>query len=217
MAQHMVNSVRTSPHVAAVHEVDMTAVVRHRAEHAAEFEQREGFKLTFTPYIVDAVVKALKKYPLINSSIEGTTIIRKKFINIGVAVASENGLIVPVVRNAEEKNFTGLARAVHDLVERTRARKLMPEDVQGGTFTISNYGVFGTLIGTPIINQPQIAVLGTGVIQKRVVAVEDAITIRSIAYFTMSFDHRAVDGLLGGMFLDQVVKNLQGIDPGMKV
>lgn len=217
MAQHMVNSVRTSPHVAAVHEVDMTAVVRHRADHAAEFEQREGFKLTFTPYIVDAVVKALKKYPLINSSIEGTTIIRKKFINIGVAVASENGLIVPVVRNAEEKNFTGLARAVHDLVERTRTRKLMPEDVQGGTFTISNYGVFGTLIGTPIINQPQIAVLGTGVIQKRVVAVDDAITIRSIAYFTMSFDHRAVDGLLGGMFLDQVVKNLQGIDPGMKV
>jgi 2-oxoglutarate dehydrogenase E2 component (dihydrolipoamide succinyltransferase) len=217
MAQHMLHSIQTSPHVAAVHEVDMSAVVRHRADHAAEFERREGFKLTFTPYIVDAVVKALKRYPMINSSVEGNTIVRKKIINIGVAVASENGLIVPVIKNAEEKNFTGLARAVHDLAERTRTRKLMPEDVQGGTFTISNYGVFGTLIGTPIINQPQIAILGTGVIQKRVVAVEDAITIRSMAYFTMSFDHRVVDGLLGGRFLDQIVQNLQGFDTALKI
>ncbi len=217
MAQHMVHSMQTSPHVAAVHEVDMTAVVRHRADHAEEFERREGFKLSFMPYIVDAVVQAIKKYPLINSSVEGTTIIRKKFINIGVAVASDNGLIVPVVKNAEEKTFVELARAVHDLAERTRTRKLMPDDVQSGTFTISNYGVFGTLIGTPIINQPQIAILGTGVIQKRVVAVGDAIAIRSTAFFTMSFDHRVVDGLLGGMFLDQVVKNLQGIDPALKI
>ena len=217
MAQHMVQSMQTSPHVAAVHEVDMTAVVRHRADHAEEFERREGFKLSFMPYIVDAVVQAIKKYPLINSSVEGTTIIRKKFINIGVAVASDNGLIVPVVKNAEEKTFVELARAVHDLAERTRTRKLMPDDVQSGTFTISNYGVFGTLIGTPIINQPQIAILGTGVIQKRVVAVGDAIAIRSTAFFTMSFDHRVVDGLLGGMFLDQVVKNLQGIDPASKI
>jgi 2-oxoglutarate dehydrogenase E2 component (dihydrolipoamide succinyltransferase) len=217
MAQHMLRSVQTSPHVAAIHEVDMSVVVQHRAAHAAGFEAREGFKLTFMPYIIDAVVRALKKYPMLNSSVEGTNIIRKKFINIGVAVASDNGLIVPVIRNAEEKNFTGLARAVHDLAERTRTRKLMPEDVQGGTFTISNYGVFGTLIGTPIINQPQIAILGTGVIQKRVVAVNDAIAIRSMAYFTMSFDHRVVDGLLGGMFLDQVVKNLQGFDPATKM
>lgn len=217
MAQHMVHSVQTSPHVAAVHEVDMTAVVRHRAEHAEVFERREGFKLTFMPYIVDAVVQAIKKYPMINSSVEGTTIVRKKSINIGIAVASDNGLIVPVVRYAGEQNITELARAVHDLAERTRTRKLMPEDVQGGTFTITNYGVFGTLIGTPIINQPQIAILGTGVIQKRVVAVDDSIAIRSMAYFTMSFDHRVVDGLLGGMFLDQVVKNLQGIDPTMEI
>lgn len=217
MAQHMVQSMQTSPHVAAVHEVDMTAVVRHRADHAVEFERREGFKLTFTPYIVDAVVQAIKKHPMINSSVEGSTIIRKKFINIGIAVASDNGLIVPVVKNAGEKNFVELARAVHDLAERTRTRKLMPEDVQGGTFTISNYGVFGTLIGTPIINQPQIAILGTGVIQKRVVAVDDSIAIRSMAFFTMSFDHRAVDGLLGGMFLDQVVRNLQGMDPALKI
>ena len=217
MAQHMLHSVQTSPHVAAIHEVDMSVVVQHRAAHAAAFEGREGFKLSFMPYIIDAVVQALKKYPMLNSSVEGTNIIRKKFINIGVAVASDNGLIVPVIKNAEEKNFTGLARAVHDLAERTRTRKLMPEDVQGGTFTISNYGVFGTLIGTPIINQPQIAILGTGVIQKRVVAVNDGITIRSMAYFTMSFDHRVVDGLLGGMFLDQVVRNLQGFDPATKI
>lgn len=210
MAQHMMQSVQTSPHVSAVHEVDMTAVVHHRDAHAEAFERREGFKLTFTPYIVDAVVAALKKYPLLNSSVEGTTIVRKKHINIGLAVASDNGLIVPVIKNAEEKNFTAIARAVHDLVERTRTRKLVPDDVQGGTFTISNYGVFGTLIGTPIINQPQIAILGTGAIKRRVVASGDAIAIRSMAYFSMSFDHRVVDGLLGGRFLDQVVKNLEG-------
>ncbi len=217
MAQHMMQSVQTSPHVAAVHEVDMTAVVSHRARHAEEFERREGFKLTFMPYIMDAVVQAIKKHPMINSSVDGTVIIRKKSINIGIAVASDNGLIVPVVKNAGEKDFGALARAVHDLAERTRTRKLMPEDVQGGTFTISNYGVFGTLIGTPIINQPQIAILGTGAIQKRVVAVDDSIAIRSMAFFTMSFDHRVVDGLLGGMFLDQVVKHLQGIDPALKI
>jgi 2-oxoglutarate dehydrogenase E2 component (dihydrolipoamide succinyltransferase) len=209
MAQHMIDSVRTSPHVAAIHEVDMTAVVQHRDRQALEFERREGFRLTYTPYIVEAVVNAIKKYPLINSSIDGTTIVRKRDINIGIAVGAENGLVVPVVKNAGEMNFVEIARSVHGLVERTRTKKLLPEDVQGGTFTISNYGVFGTLIGTPIINQPQIAILGTGVIQKRVVAVGDAIAIRSMAYFTMSFDHRVVDGLLGGRFLDQVVKNLE--------
>jgi 2-oxoglutarate dehydrogenase complex dihydrolipoamide succinyltransferase (E2) component len=210
MAQHMVQSMQTSPHVAAVHEVDMTAVVQHRDAHAEEFERKEGFKLTFTPYIVHAVVEALKQYPLLNSSIEGSTIIRKKHINIGIAVASDSGLIVPVIKNAEEKDFAAIARGVHDLVARARSRKLVPGDVQGGTFTITNYGVFGTLIGTPIINQPQIAILGTGAIKKRVVAVGEAIGIRSMAYFTMSFDHRVVDGLLGGRFLDQVVKNLEG-------
>jgi 2-oxoglutarate dehydrogenase E2 component (dihydrolipoamide succinyltransferase) len=204
--------VQTSPHVAAVHEVDMTAVVRHRSAHAAAFERAEGFKLTFTPYIIDAVVRAIKKYPLINSSVDGTAIIRKQAINIGVAVASENGLLVPVIKHAEEKSLLGIARAVHDLAERTRARKLTADDISGGTFTISNYGVFGTIIGTPIINQPQIAILGTGAIVKRAVVVDAAIAIRSIAYFTMSFDHRVVDGLLGGMFLDAVVKNLESID-----
>jgi 2-oxoglutarate dehydrogenase complex dihydrolipoamide succinyltransferase (E2) component len=215
MAQHMVQSVQTSPHVAAVHEVDMTEVVRHRDEHAASFEKKEGFKLTFTPYIVDAVVRAIKKYPRINSSVEGSTIIRKTHINVGMAVASESGLLVPVIKHAEEKSFLGLARAVNDLALRTRAKKLSPEDIQGGTFTISNYGIFGSLIGTPIINQPQIAILGTGAIKKRVVAINDAIAIRSMAFFTLSFDHRVVDGALGGMFLEQVVKNLEGIDATM--
>ncbi len=167
MAQHMVTSMQTSPHVAAIHEVDMTASCGTGREHAVAFEQKEGFKLTFTPYIIDAVVRAIKKYPLINCSVDGTTIIRKNAINIGIAVASENGLIVPVIKHAEEKSLLGIARAVHDLAERTRARKLAPDDIQGGTFTISNYGVFGTIIGTPIINQPQVAILGTGAIVKR--------------------------------------------------
>jgi 2-oxoglutarate dehydrogenase E2 component (dihydrolipoamide succinyltransferase) len=217
MAQHMTASIQTSPHVAAVHEVDMTTIVRHREKHLARFETREGFKLTFTPYIVDAVVRAIKKYPLINSSVEGDKIIRKTFINVGLAVASDNGLIVPVIKHAEEKNFVGLARAVNDLAGRTRSKKLTPDDIQGGTFTISNYGVFGTLIGTPIISQPQVAILGTGAIRKRVAVIDDAIAIRSIAYFTLSFDHRIVDGALGGMFLEEIVQNLQRFDPETKV
>jgi 2-oxoglutarate dehydrogenase E2 component (dihydrolipoamide succinyltransferase) len=217
MAAHMIASVQTSPHVSAVHEVDMTAVVRHRASHAAAFEKAEGFKLTFTPYIIDAVVRAIKKYPLINASVDGTTIVRKHAINIGMAVASENGLIVPVIKHAEEKSLLGIARAVHDLASRTRAKKLTADDITGGTFTISNYGVFGTIIGTPIINQPQIAILGTGAIVKRPVVIDDAIAIRSMAYFTMSFDHRVVDGLLGGMFLDAVVKNLEGHEVGEEI
>ncbi len=161
-------------------------------------------------------MKAIKKYPLINSSVEGDKIIKKNFINLGIAVASENGLIVPVIKHAEEKNFLGFARAVNDLAARTRAKKLTPDDIQGGTFTISNYGVFGTLIGTPIINQPQVAILGTGAIKKRVAVIDDAIAIRSMAYFTLSFDHRIVDGALGGMFLEEIVQNLQKFDTSMK-
>jgi 2-oxoglutarate dehydrogenase E2 component (dihydrolipoamide succinyltransferase) len=214
MAEHMLQSVRTSPHVSAVHEVDMTAVVRHRGQFAGEFERREGFKLTYTPYIVEAVVAALKRFPLVNCSVEGDKIIRKNFLNIGLAVASETGLIVPVIKHAEEKNFVGLARAVNDLVQRTRTKKLLPEDVQGGTFSLTNYGVFGTLFGTPIINQPQVAILGTGAITKRVGVVAEMIAIRSIAYFTLSFDHRVVDGATGGQFLAAVVDHLERTDPG---
>ena len=215
MAQHMVNSIRSSPHVAAIHEVDMSGVVGHRAGHAATFEKNEGFKLTFTPYIIDAVVKALKKFPMINCSVEGGVIIRKNYINIGIAVASDNGLIVPVIKHAGEKSVLDLGRAVHDLAERTRHRKLTPDDIQGGTFTISNYGVFGTIIGTPIISQPQVAILGTGAVTKRVAVVNDALAIRSMAYFTLCFDHRVVDGMLGGMFMEAIVKNLESVDPVM--
>ncbi len=212
MAEHMVKSVHTSPHVAAIHEVDMTNIVKHRAANAAAFEAQQAFKLTYTPYIVQSVVNALKKFPLVNTSIEGDKIIKKNFINLGLAVASDNGLIVPVIKNAEEKNFLGLARAVNDLATRTRNKKLTPDDIQGGTFTISNFGVFGTVIGTPIINQPQVAILGTGAIKKRVAVVDDMIAIRSMAFFTLSFDHRIVDGALGGMFLEEIVKGLENFD-----
>jgi 2-oxoglutarate dehydrogenase E2 component (dihydrolipoamide succinyltransferase) len=162
-------------------------------------------------------VKAIKKYPLINSSIEGDKIIRKNFINLGIAVASENGLIVPVIKHADEKSFLGVARAVNDLAVRARNRRLTPDDIQGGTFTISNYGVFGTMIGTPIINQPQVAILGAGAITKRPVVVNDAIAIRSIAYLTLSFDHRIVDGALGGMFLEEVARNLEDCTPDLRL
>jgi 2-oxoglutarate dehydrogenase E2 component (dihydrolipoamide succinyltransferase) len=212
MSEHMVKSVHTSPHVQAIHEVDMTRVDSARRKNAEAFEKREGFKLTYTPFICDAVVKALKQFPLINASVEGDKIILKKYINLGMAVASENGLIVPVIKNAEEKNFIGLARAVNDLATRTRAKKLALADIEGGTFTLTNFGVFGTMIGMPIINQPQVAILGTGAIKKRPVVINDAIAIRSMAYFTLSFDHRIVDGALGGSFLETVVKLLENFD-----
>jgi pyruvate/2-oxoglutarate dehydrogenase complex dihydrolipoamide acyltransferase (E2) component len=213
MARHMVQSVQTSPHVAAIHEVDMTSVVTHRSRHAEAFEKREGFRLTYTPYVVDAVVRAIKKFPLLNSSVEGDRIIRKRFINLGIAVAADNGLIVPVIKRADEKNFLGYARAVNDLAVRTRAKKLTPDDIQGGTFTISNYGVFGTMMGTPIINQPQVAILGTGAIARRVAVIDEAIAIRSLAYFTLSFDHRIIDGAMGGKFLAEIVQILESFDP----
>jgi 2-oxoglutarate dehydrogenase E2 component (dihydrolipoamide succinyltransferase) len=212
MSDHMIKSVHTSPHVQAIHEVDMTKVDMARRRNAEGFEKREGFKLTFMPFICDAIVKALKQFPLVNSSIEGDKIILKKYINLGIAVASESGLIVPVIKNAEEKNFIGLARAVNDLATRTRSKRLTPADIEGGTFTITNFGVFGTMIGMPIINQPQVAILGTGSIEKRPVVINDAIAIRSIAYFTLSFDHRIVDGALGGSFLETIVKSLENFD-----
>lgn len=209
MAHHMVESVRTSPHVAAIQEVDMTAVVRDRDRNAAQFEQREGFKLTFMPYIAEAVVAALKKHPLLNSTVEGNAIVRKRFIHLGIAVASENGLLVPVLKHAEEKSFLGFARGLNDLAVRTRNRKLTPDDVQGGTFTISNYGVFGTTIGTPIINQPQVAILGVGAVTKRPVVINDAIAVRAMSFLTLSFDHRCIDGASGGLFLAEIVKLLE--------
>lgn len=212
MSEHMVKSVQTSPHVQAIHECDMTRVEASRRRQGPAFESREGFKLTYTPFVCDAVVKALKQFPLVNASVEGDKIILKKFINLGLAVASEGGLIVPVIKAAEEKNFVGLARAVNDLATRARSRKLVPADIEGGTFTITNYGVFGSMIGIPIINQPQVAILGIGAIRKRPVVIEDAIAIRPVSYLTLSFDHRVIDGALGGSFVEAVVKHLENFD-----
>ena len=214
MAEHMVKSVHTSPHVGAISECDLSRIVSFRIKAAASFEKEQGFKLTYTPFFFDATVRALKEFPLINSSIEGDKVIVKNFINLGMAVASPTGLIVPVIKSAEEKNFLGLARAINDIALRTRNKKLMPDEIMGGTFSITNYGVFGNIIGTPIISQPQVAILGIGAITKRPVVVtdqegNDSIAIRSICYLTLSFDHRIIDGALGGQFLEAIVKNLE--------
>jgi 2-oxoglutarate dehydrogenase dihydrolipoamide succinyltransferase (E2 component) len=217
MAEHMVRSVQTSPHVEAVSECDLTRIVEFRSKNADRFEKQEGFKFTFMPFIVEATIGALKAFPLVNSSVEGDKIILKKSVNLGIAVASPTGLIVPVIKNADGKNFLGLARAINDLALRTRAKRLMPEEIQGGTFTVTNYGVFGNIIGTPIINQPQVAILGVGAIKKRPVVLTDAeghdsIAIRSMVYLTLAFDHRIIDGALGGQFLSRIVSNLEQYD-----
>ncbi len=214
MAEHMVMSMHTSPHVTAIAECDMSAIDKARRVLEDDFMSREGYKLTYMPFICEAVVKALKDFPLINSSIDGNNILKKSFINLGIAVAMENGgLIVPVIKNADSKNLTGLAREINDLAKRARIKKLSLEEIQDGTFTITNYGVFGNIIGSPIINQPQIAILGTGAIKKRAVVVDtphgDAIVIKPIMYMTLAFDHRLVDGALGGKFLMKIVEYLE--------
>lgn len=217
MAEHMVRSVQTSPHVQAISECDLTRIAEFRSANAAGFEKREGFKLTYTPFLLDATIRALKQFPLVNSSVEGDKIIVKRFIHLGMAVATPSGLIVPVIRNAEEKSFLGVARAANDIGLRARNRKLTPDDIQGGTFTVTNYGVFGNIIGVPIINQPQVAILGFGAIKKRPVVITDqhgtdAIAIRSMCYLTLSFDHRILDGAIGGQFIQTVVSNLENFD-----
>jgi len=212
IAEHMVRSVHTSPHVTSITEVDMNRIEMFREKVGQQFEQREGFKLTYMPFIMDAAIRALNEFPLVNSSLEGDKIIVKKYYNIGVAVALDHGLIVPVVKNADEKNLVGLARAVYDLSTRARHKKLKPEEVQDGTFSITNFGVFGTLIGTPIINQPQVAILGVGVVKKRAVVINDAIAIRPMMYLSLSYDHRLIDGAMAGMFLQRVAKSLEEFD-----
>ena len=217
MAEHMVRSVQTSPHVEAISECDFTRIAEFRARQAERFERQEGFKLTFMPFLVEATVRALKAFPIINSSVEGDKIILKKSINFGIAVAAPSGLIVPVIRYADEKSFLGIARAINDLAQRTRTKRLLPDEIQGGTFTLTNFGVFGNIIGTPIINQPQVAILGVGAIKKRPVVLtdmdgNDSIGIRSIGYLTLAFDHRIIDGALGGQFLAKAVANLEQYD-----
>lgn len=211
IAEHMVRSVHTSAHVSSVTEADVTSLVAYRERMKGDFERREGFKLTYTPFFMNAVAKALKDYPLLNSSIEGDSIIMHKDINLGLAVALKNGLIVPVVRNADTKNVFELAKDIHEFSNRARTKKLLPDDVQGGTFTITNPGVFGNLYGTPIINQPQVAILGIGAIKKRPVVINDAIAIRSMVYISMSYDHRIIDGMLGSKFLQRVTEYLEQI------
>ena len=208
IAQHMVESKRTSPHVHTVFDVDMSRVARLRAQTKAEFEQRNGVRLTYLPFVARAAVTALKAFPYVNSSLEGTNIVLKKEINLGIAVVLEWGLIVPVIKNAEEKNFLGLAKAIRDLADRARAKKLSPDEVQNGTFTITNPGQ-GALFGTPIISQPQVAILGVGHIHKAPVVVDDAIAIRSIVYLSLSYDHRVVDGVLADQFMAHVKKTLE--------
>jgi 2-oxoglutarate dehydrogenase E2 component (dihydrolipoamide succinyltransferase) len=211
-AEHMVLSKRISAHVSTVFEIDMSRIEQLRARHRQAYEERSGVKLTYMPFILKATVDALKAFPILNASVEADSIVYRKEINIGVAVALDWGLIVPVMRNADEKNVLGLARAVNDLAERARAKRLKVEEVQGGTFTITNPGVFGSLFGTPIINQPQVAILGVGTIEKRPVVRDDAIAIRTMAYFALTFDHRVVDGADADRFMAHVKKGLQEFD-----
>lgn len=212
IAEHMVRSKHTSAHVGSLSEADLTSIVKFREKNKGAFEKREGFNLTYTPFFLEAVVKAIKDFPMMNSSVDGDTIIIRKDVNLGVAVALENGLIVPVIKNAEQKNLAGIARSLNDLATRARNKKLLPDEVTGGTFTVTNPGGFGNLYGFPIINQPQVAILGVGAIKKRPVVIDDAIAIRSMVYISMSYDHRIVDGALGGMFMQKVVYYLENFD-----
>ncbi|MGE5326462.1 MAG: dihydrolipoyllysine-residue succinyltransferase [Deltaproteobacteria bacterium] len=212
IAEHMTASRRTSAHVQTVFEVEMTRVAELRAQQAAEFEKRNGLKLTYTPFFVRAAVEAIKDFPIINSSVDGTNIVYKRDVNVGVAVALETGLIVPVIKNADEKNFLGIARALQDISERARTKRLTVADVEGGTFTITNPGIFGGLFGTPIIPQPQVAILGVGSIEKRPVVRDDAIAIRAMVYLVLSFDHRVIDGAVADQFMARVKSLLENWD-----
>jgi 2-oxoglutarate dehydrogenase E2 component (dihydrolipoamide succinyltransferase) len=209
IAEHMVASKRTSAHVTTVFEVEMTKVVEMRERHAQEFERRHGLKLTYTPFFVRAAVGAIEEFPIFNASVEGTNIVYKQDVNVGIAVALETGLIVPVIKHADEKNFLGIARAVQELADRARSKRLSVEDVQGGTFTLTNPGVFGSLFGTPIIHQPQVAILGVGVIEKRPVVRNDAIAIRPTVYLMLSFDHRIIDGAAADQFMARIKSLLE--------
>ncbi len=217
IAEHMVRSKQTSPHVTSFTEADVTNLVQWRDKMKKEFEKREGTKITFTPLFIEAIVKCIKKYPLINSSLDGTNIIIKKDINIGMATALPSGnLIVPVIKNADQLNLVGLSKQVNNLADSARNGKLKADDTTGGTFTFTNVGTFGSLMGTPIINQPQVAILAVGAIKKRPVVIEtsagDSIAIRHMMYLSMSYDHRIVDGSLGATFLTAVANELQNFN-----
>jgi 2-oxoglutarate dehydrogenase E2 component (dihydrolipoamide succinyltransferase) len=217
IAEHMVRSKHTSPHVTSFVEADVTNLVMWRDKVKKDFEKREGSKITFTPLFIEAIVRCIKKFPLVNCSLDGDKIIIKKDINIGMATALPSGnLIVPVIKNADQLNLVGLAKQVNMLADNARTGKLKADDTAGGTFTMTNVGTFGSLMGTPIINQPQVAILAVGAIKKRPVVVEtpagDSIAIRHMMYLSMSYDHRIVDGSLGATFLTAVAKELENFN-----
>ena len=211
IAEHMVMSAHTSPHVYSVYEVNFDRVSKLREKRKAEYEAA-GARLTFTGFIAKAIVDALRQFPMVNASIDGDNIVYKRDINLGIAVALDNGLIVPVIRNADEKNLLGMSRAINDLANRARTKKLNPDEVQGGTFTITNPGIFGALYGLPLINQPQVAILGVGTIEKRAVVIDDAIAIKPMCNLSLGYDHRLIDGADAGRFLAYVKERLEQFD-----
>ncbi len=222
IADHMVMSEDTSVHITLFREVDMEGIVRWRKKQKAILQEREGEKLTFTPIFIEAIAKALRDYPMVNVSLDGHHIIKRKHINVGMAAALPDGnLIVPVIKNADHKSLLGLAKEVNDLAGRARKNKLKPDEIQGGTFTLTNFGTFGATMGTPIINQPQVGILGVGLIQKKAVVIEgpqgDSIGIRHRMDLSLSCDHRIVDGALGGMFLQRVAHYLENFDTGQTI
>jgi 2-oxoglutarate dehydrogenase E2 component (dihydrolipoamide succinyltransferase) len=217
IADHMVRSKQTSAHVTSFSEADVTNLVMWREKVKKDFEKREGAKITFTPLFIEAVVRCIKRFPLVNSSVDGDRIIVKKDINIGMATALPNGnLIVPIIKNADQLNLVGLTKQVNNLADNARNNRLRPEDIDGGTFTLTNVGTFGSLMGTPIINQPQVAILAVGAIKKRPVVIEtphgDSIAIRHMMYLSLSYDHRIVDGSLGATFLTAVANELENFN-----
>jgi 2-oxoglutarate dehydrogenase E2 component (dihydrolipoamide succinyltransferase) len=209
IAEHMVASKRVSAHVYSVDEIDMTKVAALRAKSKDEFEKRYETKLTFMPFFVKAAVAGLRAFPTLNASLDGTNVVHHKEINIGIAVALDWGLLVPVIKNADEKNILGIQRTMNDLAERARSKKLKPEEVQESTFSITNPGVFGGLFGLPVISQPNVGILGLGAIEKRPVVINDSIAIRSMCYVTLSYDHRVVDGAIAHQFLHKVKETLE--------
>ena len=217
ISQHMVHSVHTSPHVTSVAEADVSEIVKLRNKLKDRFHAKEGYKLTFTPFFAKAAVDAVKDFPMVNVSVDGNNIIKHRRINLSFATALDDGnLIVPVIKNADTLNLTGLARSIYDLSTRARAKRLNPDDIQGGTFTITNVGTFGTLFGTPIINQPQVAIMGIGAIEKRPVVREfngeHVVVIRDMCYVSLTYDHRVVDGMLAGQCLAAIVKSLESMN-----
>ncbi len=213
IAEHMVSSIRTSPHVYSAYEVDFGRVDEIRRKKKAEYEAA-GAKLTYTAFIAKATVDTIRQFPFTNASIDGDNILYKRDINLGIAVALDQGLIVPVIKNADEKTMLGICRAIQDLSGRARSRQLKPDDVQGGTFTITNPGIFGAVFGLPIISQPQVAILGVGSVDKRVIVVDDMIAVRPMCYFTLGYDHRLIDGAGAGRFLQALKERLQDFDEG---